>query len=1072
MKTINHILLVTLFCTSTVALSEHIASTIFHEARTGDKEAIRQRLNNWENCSEKDQNGNTALHIAAEQGHAEIVEMLTTPEELSGWNWLCSYFQEPAKLPDKDEKNNEGNTPLHCSIAAGQRETTEQLLQKNADTHIRNDQEYTPVFMILKNDDTRFISLFTAHHCLNQKYKGDTLLHSAIKENKPRLTERLLDEPCLINEKDSEGKTIATIALNTDNISLLKKLIEKNINFNTPDSDGKRPIHHAAAKGKYKILELFLEHKISHEVADNKGNTPLHDAASNNNKKELDLLLAYNADIKKCNDNGEDVFLIAVDKKHTDLVEYLSKKPDININIRDKKGRTGFIRTIMAKDHVGTQQLYDLNANINLTDYDQENALHKAAALGDKMSTQLILNRNKTLLETKNKYGETPLFVATKNGCSEFIQMLLQKYRASANMPRANGDVPFLLAVEKGDKITAKTLLDAGASVDARNRQGQSAIFIAAQKGQPHLIEMLTEQYHAPVNITDNNGDIPIFITVRKGYAASTRALIKAKASLLTKDKNGQTILHIAAQQKDTTILLDILQQPNKPTINALNNEQLTPLHCAALTNNVAGMQLLEQYGAHFNYVTPSGNTVAHSAIEKNAIDALEYSIKKNPSLLDVRNKQNENPFLFACQVGSFECVKKLFDDNSSDNYFAQGIVPQAIDAAKRNGHWSVYNFLDKQTAERKTKCQKINSVYSDVISIISENNISDNALTKNNPLRALIAPYRPNKPDYYSEEQLFHMTENQRTQVYNNYIQCKDIELQKKIQFTQELNGIALQAAKEAAQKERQRIEIENRLTQERIRLELLEENRRRELQEAQQRNAAIQAQKIREIEIKQQQIDAQKHKIAEQKENDRIIAEQETLLKEANDAKNKKDAALAVQQALLDQGAKVLAEKERTRQQQHTQALEGQHIPVNLRPSAPPAEKTTVIYQCSTCEKKSSVKTIPCKTCNKRICNACTKLNNDAGQCPNCWQSIGKFTQKTQGECFLNVDNICIEKTSGVTPIPCENCKVGSEHICKDCLNNWIKENKKNNQANKCPYCTNHTLNPKIVKIILAQK
>ena len=67
MKKITYILLSCAVIFTTLIPKE----TILDEVRAGNKQAIKQRIENCENCSEKDENGNNALHIAAEHATQE-----------------------------------------------------------------------------------------------------------------------------------------------------------------------------------------------------------------------------------------------------------------------------------------------------------------------------------------------------------------------------------------------------------------------------------------------------------------------------------------------------------------------------------------------------------------------------------------------------------------------------------------------------------------------------------------------------------------------------------------------------------------------------------------------------------------------------------------------------------------------------------------------------------------------------------------------------------------------------------------------------------------------------------------
>ena len=75
MKKLTYGLFCALLICSTIL--PHTTPEIFHEIRQGDKDAIKKRLEGWQDCSQTDEDGNNALHVAvAEGGKTEMVEML------------------------------------------------------------------------------------------------------------------------------------------------------------------------------------------------------------------------------------------------------------------------------------------------------------------------------------------------------------------------------------------------------------------------------------------------------------------------------------------------------------------------------------------------------------------------------------------------------------------------------------------------------------------------------------------------------------------------------------------------------------------------------------------------------------------------------------------------------------------------------------------------------------------------------------------------------------------------------------------------------------------------------------
>ena len=84
MSRTNSFFVATLFLIAHTSILPEQKATILDEAHRGETEKIQKRLDNDEDCSQSEnETGDTALHIAAEQGHTEIVDLLTTQPDRS-----------------------------------------------------------------------------------------------------------------------------------------------------------------------------------------------------------------------------------------------------------------------------------------------------------------------------------------------------------------------------------------------------------------------------------------------------------------------------------------------------------------------------------------------------------------------------------------------------------------------------------------------------------------------------------------------------------------------------------------------------------------------------------------------------------------------------------------------------------------------------------------------------------------------------------------------------------------------------------------------------------------------------
>ncbi len=87
-------------------------------------------------------------------------------------------------------------------------------------------------------------------------------------------------------------------------------------------------------------------------------------------------------------------------------------------------------------------------------------------------------------------------------------------------------------AAKKGDTVSIKALLDAGADVDAKDTDfyyGQTALILAVREGHTDVVRMLLDA-GADVNAKDNNGQTALMVAEAEGHTEIVELLKKAGA--------------------------------------------------------------------------------------------------------------------------------------------------------------------------------------------------------------------------------------------------------------------------------------------------------------------------------------------------------------------------------------------------------------------------------------------------------------------------------------------------------------------------------------------------------------
>ncbi|MCU1234291.1 MAG: Ankyrin [Candidatus Solibacter sp.] len=243
---------------------------------------------------------------------------------------------------------------------------------------------------------------------------------------------------------------------------------------------------------------------------DKHGTTPLHQAAANGSAEAMRLLVAAGAEIDAANDFGATPLMWAIGEP--EKVRILVGA-GANVNARSKMGRTPLCLAAANDGSSATVKLLlDRGAKL------EDQALVAAAAANDMASIRLLLEKG-AAVNAKDPVGFTPLMHAAANGNLKAVELLVarhadvnvvsaEKIDTAKNGPLAIGNLTALMVgAPTGGADLMKALLDAGAKVDAEDvrRMTPLMLAIATDHADPRTVRLLIER-GADVNKKDREG--------------------------------------------------------------------------------------------------------------------------------------------------------------------------------------------------------------------------------------------------------------------------------------------------------------------------------------------------------------------------------------------------------------------------------------------------------------------------------------------------------------------------------------------------------------------------------------
>ena len=209
-------------------------------------------------------------------------------------------------------------------------------------------------------------------------------------------------------------------------------------------------------------------------------------------------------------------------------------------------------------------------------------------------------------MDTPNRLGATPLFLASQNGNAKIIAKLIDA-GANPNAPvMAHAETALMMAARGGDLDSVKVLLDHGAQVNAvETLRGTTAIMWAAEQNHPAIVKLLAERgadlkaqstiLHPPQRRglafarpdappAVKGGLTPLLFAVREGALECVQVLVKAGADVNQTSVDGSAPLLVAVQNGYYDLAAFLLDHGANP--NQANDKGWTPLYLAVKNRN------------------------------------------------------------------------------------------------------------------------------------------------------------------------------------------------------------------------------------------------------------------------------------------------------------------------------------------------------------------------------------------------------------------------------------------------------------------------------------------------------
>ncbi|OHE94398.1 hypothetical protein CORC01_10326 [Colletotrichum orchidophilum] len=431
---------------------EEYTKTLRYASSRGDTGVVHLLLENGADGNAL-VGGRTALEVASEEGHLEVVRMLLDQCDklnvrcqmgLEAVYWACEQgHSDVVKLLFERGFKMNDELPLFCGIprsniplldapATSPREWMSHFLSKGADADLLRG---------LWRDDI-----------------DGTALQRAVRNERKDAIILLLKMGANVNAHFGEYGTALELASEAGRRDIVTMLLTKGADPNVHCGDSGRALEMASAAGGHgDIAELLLENGAEVNAESENYGTALIAASTNGHLAMARLLLEKGADISLQHKKYGTALHSAVVQGHFDIVKLLLTE----------------------------------GADVKSVHTDNGTPLHAAAKQGNLDVARLLLENGADVDFAHAALG-TPLQEALWQGHLDVAKFLFDNSSVKSFHDSVCGDI-LLDAAENGMFHIVSFLLEHGADVDHKDEEGGTALQVAAVSGELEIAKLLLE---------------------------------------------------------------------------------------------------------------------------------------------------------------------------------------------------------------------------------------------------------------------------------------------------------------------------------------------------------------------------------------------------------------------------------------------------------------------------------------------------------------------------------------------------------------------------------------------------
>ncbi|KAK9884114.1 hypothetical protein WA026_005068 [Henosepilachna vigintioctopunctata] len=244
----------------------------------------------------------------------------------------------------------------------------------------------------------------------------------------------------------------------------------------------------------------------------------------------------------------------------------------------------------------------------------------------------------------------------------QVLQTLLSHNDIDVAVEDSDGRQPLLWAASAGSSKAILSLIRAGSSVEAADKDGLTALHCAASRGHTDCIDSLLTLCGASPDIIDSNGCTALHYAVTLGHADATALLLAHGSDPNRQDRKGRS-----------------------------------PAHCGCSKGQFETVKMIGSHGANLWLKNARGDLPLHEAAASGRRDLVKWLLTMRPSQVNARNNDGRCPLHLAALNDNADMCKILLDAGAQINPVlrtSKNTFMTPLDCALRRGFRSTAKYL------------------------------------------------------------------------------------------------------------------------------------------------------------------------------------------------------------------------------------------------------------------------------------------------------------------------------------------------------------------------------------------